>query len=36
MTKKIDNLQNMINEIDEEKYTQVIDFAKALNGGREI
>ena len=36
MTGKIDNLQNMINEIDEEKYTQVIDFAKALNGGREI
>lgn len=31
MTDKIDNLQTMINEVDEGKYSQVIDLAKALN-----
>lgn len=36
MTDKIDSLQKMINEVDEGKYNQVIDFAKALNGNREI
>lgn len=36
MAGKLDGLQNMINEVDEGKYAQAIDFAKALNGGREI
>lgn len=31
MTDKIDSLQTMINEVDEGKYSQVIDLAKALN-----
>ena len=33
---KIEGLQQMINDVDEGKYGEVIDFAKFLNGGRDI
>ncbi len=36
MPAKIDNIQNMMNQIDKEKFTDAINFAKALNGGRDI
>ena len=36
MPAKIENIQNMMNQIDKEKFTDAINFAKALNGGRDI
>ena len=36
MPAKINNIQNMMDEIDKEKFTEAINFAKSLNGGREI
>ena len=36
MPAKIDNIQKMMEEIDQEKFTEAINFAKSLNGGREI
>lgn len=36
MPRKIDNVQKMMEEIDQEKFTNAINFAKALNGGRDI
>ena len=35
-TSKFNGIQDMIKDIDEEKFTEVINFAKSLNGGREI
>ena len=36
MPAKIDNIQRMMGEIDQEKFINAINFAKALNGGRDI
>lgn len=36
MPRKIEGIQRMMDEIDQEKFTNAINFAKALNGGREI
>lgn len=36
MPAKIENIQHMMDEIDQEKFTNAINFAKALNGGRDI
>lgn len=35
-TSKFNGIQDMVKDIDEEKFTEVINFAKSLNGGREI
>lgn len=35
-TSKFNGVQDMIKDIDEGKFTEVINFAKSLNGGREI
>ena len=36
MPEKINNIQTMMDQIDKEKFTNAINFAKALNGGRDI
>lgn len=36
MPAKIENIQNMMDQIDKEKFSNAINFAKALNGGRDI
>lgn len=36
ISEKMGDLQSMISDIDEGKLTNVMDFAKAINGGREI
>lgn len=36
MSKKIELLQGMVNNVDDVKYTNMIELAKALNGGRDI
>ena len=33
---KINNIQKMMDEIDQEKFVNAVNFAKALNGGRDI
>ena len=33
---KINNIQRMMDEIDQEKFVNAVNFAKALNGGRDI
>ena len=33
---KINNIQKMMDEIDQEKFINAVNFAKALNGGRDI